>query len=160
MNSSPEFTTSKTPSMFAGWMPWKWIECGCEPGVDEADAQNVVLGRTDHRPRHGAVVRPGGEEDARGDLDLAIDRAQRVLAHAAGLVRQRLRWVEQRVEIARPTDGRSVAADHRRVTQSASGCARAPAACAGCFRITVERQFAEHGRSHERAQHPRATACA
>ena len=33
MNSSPEFTTSKTPSMFAGWMPWKWIECGCEPAL-------------------------------------------------------------------------------------------------------------------------------
>ena len=19
--------------MFAGWMPWKWIECGCEPAL-------------------------------------------------------------------------------------------------------------------------------
>ena len=33
MNSPPEGTTSKTPSMFAGWMPWKWIECGWEPAL-------------------------------------------------------------------------------------------------------------------------------
>ena len=29
----PEGTASKTPSMFVGWMPWKWIVCGCEPAL-------------------------------------------------------------------------------------------------------------------------------
>ena len=33
MNSPPDSTISKTPSMSAGWMPWKWIVCGCEPAL-------------------------------------------------------------------------------------------------------------------------------
>ena len=33
MNSSPGITISKTPSMFVGWIPWKWIVCGCEPAL-------------------------------------------------------------------------------------------------------------------------------
>ena len=39
--------------------------------VREVDAQEVVLGGADHRPGHGAVVRPRLEEDALRDLDLA-----------------------------------------------------------------------------------------
>jgi hypothetical protein len=27
----PGCTISKTPSMCDGWIPWKWIVCGCEP---------------------------------------------------------------------------------------------------------------------------------
>ena len=53
--------------------------------VQEADAQGVSFGGPDDRPRDGAVVRPGGEEDAGGDLDVRVDRGERVLAHATGL---------------------------------------------------------------------------
>ena len=28
VNSPPVGTISKTPSMFVGWIPWKWIVCG------------------------------------------------------------------------------------------------------------------------------------
>ena len=101
----PGATISKTPSMFAGWMPWKWIVCGCEPRVHEAHAQDVALGRAQDRAGDGAVVRPGREEDARRDLDLPVDRGQRVLAHAARLGGQRRRRVEQRVEVVRAADG-------------------------------------------------------
>ena len=69
--SSPGATISKTPSMVVGWIPWKWIVCGCEPRVDESDAEEVVLGRADHGAGDRAVVRPGGEEDAGGDLELS-----------------------------------------------------------------------------------------
>ena len=69
--------------MFVGWMPWKWIVCGCDTGVDEADAEDVVLGRPDHGAGDGAVVRPGGEEDARGDLDLLVG-ARRACTRARG----------------------------------------------------------------------------
>ena len=31
VNRPPGATTSNTPSMFVGWMPWKWIVCGCDP---------------------------------------------------------------------------------------------------------------------------------
>ena len=44
-------------------------------GVDEVDAQRVALGGADDGAGHGAVVRPGREEDARRDLDLPVDRA-------------------------------------------------------------------------------------
>ncbi len=40
--------------------------------VQEADAERVPFGRPDHRARSGAVVRPGGEEDARGDLEILV----------------------------------------------------------------------------------------
>ena len=84
-------------------------------GVDEAHAQEVVLGRPDHRARDRAVVRPGGEEDAGRDLELLVGRDQRVAAHATGRVRQRARRVEEGVEIVRPADRRGAFADHRRV---------------------------------------------
>ena len=31
VNEPPGGTISNTPSMLAGWIPWKWIVCGCEP---------------------------------------------------------------------------------------------------------------------------------
>ena len=55
-------------------------------GVREVDAEEVVLGRPDDRPRHGAVVRPGFEEDALRDLDPAVDGIEVVLADATRLV--------------------------------------------------------------------------
>ena len=47
---------------FPGWIPWKWIVCGCEPPFVKLDAEDVVLGRADDRPRDGAVVRPGASK--------------------------------------------------------------------------------------------------
>ena len=107
-------------------------------GVREADAQDVALGRAQHRAGDGAVVRPGREEDARRDLDLAVDRGQRVLAHAAGLRGQRRRRVEQRVEVVRAADGRRAVADHRRVAHRASA-RRLAAAGAGASRGRARR---------------------
>ena len=67
-------------------------------------------------PGDGAVVRPGREEDARRDLDLAVDRGERVLAHAARAVRAAP--AAGRAGASRscgpPTRGRAVA-DHRGV---------------------------------------------
>ncbi len=68
--------------MFAGWIPWKWIVCGCVAAVREPDAQESALGHPDDRARHGAVVRPGGERDALRDLDLRVDGDELVLGHA------------------------------------------------------------------------------
>jgi hypothetical protein len=84
-------------------------------GVREPDPEQIVLGGADHRPRHGGVVRPGGEEDALGDLDLAVDRRQRVLAHPPRLVRKRLRRIEQCGQIAGAAGRGDLAADHRRM---------------------------------------------
>jgi hypothetical protein len=85
--------------------------------VDEAHAQPVALRRADHGARDGAVVRPRGEEHARCDLELAVDRRQRVVTDPARPVRQRGRRVEQGVEVVRPADGGRRLADHRRVAE-------------------------------------------
>ena len=88
-------------------------------GVREVHAQEVVLGGPDDRARNRAVVRPGREEDAGRDLELAVDGAQLVLADATRLVGQRLRRQEQPVEVVRPADGGHLRADHRRVAVGA-----------------------------------------
>jgi hypothetical protein len=87
--------------------------------VCERDAQPVALRRADHRPRDGAIVRPGREEDSLGDLDLPVDRGERVLAHAAGPVRERRRRTKERVEVVGSAGRRDVASDHRRVRRGA-----------------------------------------
>ncbi len=84
--------------------------------VAEQHAQGVALGGPDDRAGHGAVVRPGREEDPRRDLDLLVGRDQRVLAHAARLVRLRGRRIEQCIEVVRAADGGDALADHPRVT--------------------------------------------
>ena len=43
--------------------------CGCVPAFVNLDAQEVALGGADDRARHGAVVGPGREGDALGDLE-------------------------------------------------------------------------------------------
>ena len=120
-------------------------------GVDEAHAEDVVLGRADDRPRHGAVVRPGREEDSRRDLDLAVDRAQRVLADASRLVRQHLGRIQQGVEVVRPADGGRVAADHGRVAHRRVAAHVTLQRALRGFRIAVESQLAEHRRGHDRS---------
>ena len=82
------------------------------------------FGRPDHRPRRGAVVRPGGEEDARGDLEILVFRDECVLAHTAGLRRQRGRRIEELIEIVRAADRGHLGPDHR-------GVARRPATATG-----------------------------
>ena len=53
MKLPPGFTISKTPSMLAGWIPWKWIGVRMLAGVPKVDAEKVVLGHPDDRA--GAV---------------------------------------------------------------------------------------------------------
>jgi hypothetical protein len=71
--------------------------------VDEAlrgqHPQQVVLGRADDGPGSGAVVCPRGERHPLRNLDVAILSDELVLADAARLVRQRLRRVQEGVEL-------------------------------------------------------------
>ena len=55
---------------------------------------------------------PRRKEDARGDLEILVCRDERVAPHPAGLVGQRGRRVEQRVEVVRAADGGRPLADH------------------------------------------------
>ena len=90
---------------------------------------------------------------------LAVDRAHRVLAHAARLVRQRLGRIEQLVQVVRPADGRRLPADHRRVTHVLVPVDVAvQRARRGRLRVAVEGELAEHGRRHDAAQRPPAAA--
>ncbi|MCZ7589090.1 MAG: hypothetical protein M5U27_09625 [Gaiella sp.] len=98
-----------------GMDPVKMDRVRVRTRVGESHPQEVVLGRSDHGPRNGAVVRPGGKEDARRDLELLVAGNERVLAGASRPVRKRGRRVEQGVEVVRPADGRRALADHRRV---------------------------------------------
>ena len=84
--------------------------------VDEVDSQGVAFGCPEDGTGNGAVVGPGGEEDARRDLDFLVDRGERVLADASSLVRESLGGVEQGVEVVRAADGRRPGADHRGVS--------------------------------------------
>ena len=84
-------------------------------GVDEVDAKDVVFGRPDDRPGNRAVVRPGGKENARRDLDLLVERPHLVLTHSPRLVRERRGWKQEIVEVVRASDGGRAAADHRGV---------------------------------------------
>ena len=85
--------------------------------VFELDAEDVVLGRPDDGAGNGAVVCPGGVEDALGDLDLPVLRRQGVLANPPRLVREGCRWIGQRVEVVRSAGGRHLEADHGGVAE-------------------------------------------
>ena len=96
-------------------MPWKWIVCGWDPALTNFTRSVSPSVARITGPGHGAVVRPGGEEHTGRDLDLPVHGRQRVGAHPARLVRERVRRVEQRVEVVRPADGGHSHADHRGV---------------------------------------------
>ena len=49
----------------AGWMPWKWIVCGCCEPLTKRDPQPLALARAQRRPGDAAVVGPGGERRRR-----------------------------------------------------------------------------------------------
>ena len=118
--------------------------------VREPDAQDVVLGRPDHGAGDGAVVRPGGEEDPRGDLELLVARDERVLAHPSRLVGKHGRGIEEGVEVVRAADGGRALADHRRVpgcrpTRVGGGCAMRGVVVAGGFAWPPSTSFAPSG---------------
>ena len=123
--------------------------------VDEADPQQVVLGSADHRAWDGAVVRPGGEEHTRRDLDVLVGRDERVVPNPTRLVRQRARRVEKLVEVVRPADRRGPVADHRRM---AHACVvgvgrRRPVrrvVVPGGLGLPVQRQLDAEGRCHRK----------
>ena len=136
--------------MFAGWMPWKWIECGWEPALTKRTRRMS--------PSVARITGPGivplyvqaGIEDAGRDLDLPVDRAHRVLAHAARLVRERGRRVQQFVEVVGAADRRSLAADHGRVAHLGVAV-HVPLQRPLCrFRVALERELSEHRGRHER----------
>jgi hypothetical protein len=85
--------------------------------VPELDAKEFVLGRTDHGAGDAAVVRPGVELDTGRDLDRAVEGGDLVLADPALFVRERLRRIEQVVEVVRATRRRDFVTDHRRVPE-------------------------------------------
>ena len=81
--------------------------------VAKVHAQQVVLGRADHGPRSRAVVRPRREVTPCATSISLSSRSERVLANAAGLVRQRGRRHEERVDRWVPLDRGRLVADHR-----------------------------------------------
>ena len=72
-----------TPSISAGWMPWKWIVCGWSRAVDERDPQPLALAARSVGPGDAAVVGPGGEAHAGRDLDLLVAGDELPLAQDA-----------------------------------------------------------------------------
>jgi hypothetical protein len=89
--------------------------------VSEADAQQVVLGRADHRARRGPVVGPRRKRDALRDLDVVVAGDELVLAHPPRLVGQRGRRREQRVDRRVAIDRGRLRPDHRRMTHDRAG---------------------------------------
>jgi hypothetical protein len=83
--------------------------------VPEANDEKVVLRRANHRARRGAVVGPRREHHALRDLDLDVARDEVVLPAAAGLVRQRGRRGQKRIDRRAAIGGGDVRADHRGV---------------------------------------------
>src|SRR5215208_6362867 len=94
VNDPPGSTISKTPSMFEGWMPWKWIVCGCEPPFVNST-----------RSRSSSVARSTGP----GIVPLYVHPGK----NTPGAIRQRRRRLEQRVEVMRPAGCGHRIADHR-----------------------------------------------
>ncbi len=119
--------------------------------IDEADAQDVVLGRPDHRARDGAVVRPRGEEDTRRDLDLLVECPQLVLTHPSRLVRQRRGREEEAVQVGRSADGGRTAADHRRVPHRRVAVHVGVQRALRRLRVAVERHLGENGSGDDRS---------
>ena len=99
-----------------------------------------------------------GIEDAGRDLDLPVERAHRVLAHAAGLVRERGRRVQQLVEVGGAADRGRLSADHRRVPHRRVAVHVPLERPLRRFRVAVERQLAEHGHRDERRRAREETA--
>ena len=131
-------------------------------GVREPDAQDVVLRRPDHGAGDGAVVRPGGEEDPRGDLELLVARDQRVLAHPPRPVGKRGRRIQQGIEVVRAADGGRALADHGRVPGRRSTCVGGRGAMRGVvvpggFGLTAQGKLQperRRGKRRRRAQQP------
>ncbi len=119
-------------------------------GVQELDAEEVALGRADNRPGDGAVVGPGREEDPGRDLDLPVDRRQRVFADPPRLIRQRLGGIGERVEDAGAADRRDALADHRGVTHCRVVVDVPLHVHLGCLCIASEGELPEHRRRDER----------
>ena len=74
-----------------GWIPWKWIVCGCAERVQEPDPQQVALVGAQRRAGHATVVRPAGVGDAGRDLELLVVRDQLPLAEDAAARQPRVR---------------------------------------------------------------------
>ena len=76
-------TISKTPSMFAGWIPWKWIVCGCEPPLTNfTRRRSSSVARMTGPGRCRCTSRPG--RSPLRDLDLLVDPDELVLRTRPG----------------------------------------------------------------------------
>ena len=61
--------------MFDGWMPWKWIVCGCELALGKSTREHVVLGGADARAR--APCRCTSRPGTKTPLATSISRSRR-----------------------------------------------------------------------------------
>lgn len=55
-------------------MPWKYVECGCEPEFLKTIRSPVAFGRPERGPGNASVVGPSREHDPRRDFDFLVDR--------------------------------------------------------------------------------------
>ena len=115
MNESPGFDDLEDAVHVGGMDAVEVDRVRVRARVRQVDAEDVVLGRPDDRPGHGAVVRPGLEEDAGRDLDRAVDGSEVVLADSPRLVGEGRRGDSDGVLSVRPAWGGHLGADHRRV---------------------------------------------
>jgi hypothetical protein len=138
-------------AVHVGWMDAVEVDrVRVRARVREVDAEDVPLGGAQDRTGNGAVVRPRREEDAGSDLELAVERAQVVLADPPRLVRERRRRVEERVEVVRAADGGRVLADHRSVSRGGVVVDVVLQHPVGGIGVAVERELAEDGRRDDR----------
>ena len=86
MNESPGSTISKTPSMSAGWMPWKWIVCGCEPAFVKLTRRMSSSVARMIGPGTVPLYVQASKKTPGRDLDRAVDGSEVVLADSPRLV--------------------------------------------------------------------------
>ena len=67
-----------TPSIAAGWMPWKWIVCGCSEPLTKRDPQPLALARAQRRAGDAAVVGPGRRSGCPGATSISLSAATSV----------------------------------------------------------------------------------
>jgi hypothetical protein len=103
--------------------------CAGARRVDEADAEEVVLGRADHGPGTVPLYVQAGKKTP-GAISSSSSARRACTRARAGLCGSARRRVEQRVEVVRAADGGRALADHRRV--AASRAAPRAEECARC----------------------------
>ncbi len=113
----PGSTTWKTPSMSAGWIPWKWIVCGCDPPLKKLTSSMSSSVARMTGPGTVPLYVQAEKRHALRDLDVAVDGREVVPADPAGGVRERRRRIREHVERAGLSGRGNRVSHHRRVTE-------------------------------------------